>query len=107
MEVLKTLKENHCASTEKWHSENPDLIRQKRCSKSPSESKKKSCLDILFLDSGKTGAIKNEEPLAPRVVKRSLLFSSSDKEKQSMSVEGRKDKKVEVNKAKNVFVHMR
>ena len=109
LEVLKTLKENHRASTEKWRSENPDLIRQKRCSKSPSEGMKKSRLDInLFLDSGKTGAINvNEEPLAPRVVKRSLLFGSSDKEKQSMSVESRKDKKVEVNKVKNVFVHMR
>lgn len=87
LEVLQKLKESHRTNTQKWRSENPDLIRQKRCTKSPSEGTKKGRLDYnLFTESDKTGVVN---------AKRSLALNPSHKENQSMSIET-KATKVEV-----------
>ena len=86
LEVLQKLKESHRTNTQKWRSENPYLIRQKRCSKSPSEGKKKGRLDNLFSESDTTGVVN---------AKRSLVLNPSDKDNQSISIET-KATKVEV-----------
>jgi hypothetical protein len=73
LEELKKLRQNHRTNTEKWRSENPELIRQKRCSKSPGHGTKK-------------GRFEQGQSQFRVESKRSLVLNSSDKENLSSEV---------------------
>ena len=79
---LNKLRESHRTNTQKWHSENPELNREKRCTKSPSYGTKRSRGE----EAGSKYVHQVEElssrsaPLINVKARQSLVLAPSDKE---------------------------
>lgn len=79
LEEVQKLRENHRTNTQRWCSENTELIRQKRCSKSPSLGMKISRVESNTL---------SHDSRQRRVqAKRCMVLKSPDKKALSTSIE--------------------